>query len=182
MKKIALSISASLIFCTLLSAQSNVSNTMSVGFNLNQYQNDFGIGLTVTSPYFFKGAVAVRGGVNLQYLQHIPQGQEEADWSPYTNVRLGVASAGAVICESIRIYGEGGAVLILPNDVFSDTNATLGAYGVFGFEFFMEGGSSSFFFEAGGLGVDDTVAEKSVGSPIYSNGFLLSTGMRVYLW
>ena len=181
MKKIMLSIAASLMFCTFLSAQSKVSNALSVGFNLNQYQNDFGIGLTVTSPYFFDGAVAVRSGVNLQYLQHIPQGQEVTDWSAYTNVRLGVASAGAVICESIRIYGEGGAVLVLPNDEFSATDATVGAYGVFGFEFFTEG-PSSFFLEAGGLGVGGTVAEKSVGSPIYSSGFLLSTGMRVYLW
>ena len=38
----------------------------------------------------------------------------------------------------------------------------------------------NYFIEMGGVGTG-AIAEKSIGKPIYSNGFLLSVGLRVNL-
>lgn len=171
---------AFIVFLTVLaSAQSTVNEGFSFGLNLNQYQRDFGIGLNVTSPSFAGDNLVVRATANLQYLQHVPVEKTAETWTGYGAFRLGLANTGAALADGIRLYGEGGAMLLLPNDEFSDKDAILGAYGLFGFEFYMHA-SSSFFLEAGGLGIN-AVADQLPNAPIYANGFLVSVGWRVHL-
>ena len=54
------------------------------------------------------------------------------------------------------------------------------AYGLFGFEFFMNKGSSiCYFIELGSMGVG--ARAKLSGKPFYANGFSTSAGLRMHL-
>ena len=55
----------------------------------------------------------------------------------------------------------------------------LGGYGLLGFEFYPHR-KGCYFIELGGVGTGAT-ADKIPSSPIYSNGFLISTGIRFHL-
>lgn len=100
---------------------------------------------------------------------------------PYTVYKLGLIGVGGMINQSIRLYGEGGIVYIIPNDDFSEENSVSGGYGLFGFEFFMNKGSSiCYFIELGSMGIGAS-AEKLPGKPLYANGFSTSVGLRVHL-
>jgi hypothetical protein len=103
----------------------------------------------------------------------------ETVWMPYSNVSLGLIGISAVIVEHIRLYGEGGTVLLFPSDSFSSKSIVVGGYGLFGFEFFMDK-NGCYFIELGGIGTG-AVADKVLSKPIYSNGFTISTGFRFYL-
>lgn len=154
------------------------SSRMSLGFNLNQVQTDFGIGISATSPFFLHKNIAVRVSGSIQWLENIPMGSTESTWGEYNHFRIGIVGVGGTVANSIRLYGEGGFVFVLPNKEFSDKNV-IGGYGLFGFEFFMWE-KMNYFIELGSMGTG-AVAEKSVGKPKYSNGFMISTGIRVNL-
>jgi len=153
-------------------------NKFALGFNLNQFQHDFGLGLNFTSPYFLKNSMAVRLNTNVMWLQHINNKTNEQTWSTYSNVKLGLIGVGGNIGNFLRLYGEGGIIAILPNSEFSDISS-LGGYGVFGFEFFMAK-NFNYYIELGGIG-SGAIAEKIPTKPIYSNGFSVSVGFRVNL-
>ena len=158
------------------------ANKFNFGFQLNNFQNDFGIGLQLTSPYFAHGYIAIRGRANFQFNQHLNE-NNETTWTPYGSYQLGVVGVGGMVGGFIRLYGEGGVLIITPSSDFSSSNVEVGGYGLFGFEFFM--GSDpfvpvSYFVELGGLGSGAT-ADKVPGKPIYSNGFLISVGVRGYI-
>jgi len=164
--------------CLSAKAQENsVNNGLGFGFQLVEYQRDFGFGLNVTSPYFFKNQVAVRLRSNAMYLEHVKDG--ETDWTPYTNLTFGVIGVGGYVAESIRLYGEGGVICLLPSSKFSGKSTAFGGYGLFGFEFFMEK-NINYFIEIGSVGTGAT-ADRLPFKPIYSNGLAVSTGFRVVL-
>lgn len=146
-----------------------------IGFHLNQYQNDFGMGLNINSPYFWHKRMAIRLRTNLMYLEHLSN--EETIWSPYFSTSLGIIGIGGNIGK-IRLYGEGGILLLFPNNAFSSENFLLRSYGNFGFEFFMSKGCN-YFIELGGVG--GGVAELIENKPLYGNGFLISVGTRISL-
>jgi len=155
---------------------------LSVGFNLNRFQDDFGCGLTVTTPYFVKDKFAMRLSGNLSSHEGVPQNKSESTWMTYTTLRFGVVTVAGMIAKSIRLYSEGGVVAIIPDSDLSDEE-NFGGYGVFGFEFFMTNSDkrvySSYFIELGGIGTGAT-AEKISGKPFYSNGFMISVGWKPY--
>ncbi len=151
----------------------------SYGFNLNQYQDDFGLGLNITSSYFWHNRMAVRLKANYQWLEHIPISGTEYTWTGYENVQLGLIGVGGFIANSIRLYGEGGIMGIFPNSAFSDKNFVFGGYGLFGFEFYMSGKDirvPSYYIEIGSMG--SAIADKLPAKPIYSNGLTISVGIR----
>ncbi len=152
-----------------------LSTKMALGFHLKQNQHDFGIGLNITSPYFASQRVAVRLKGNLMWNQYL-NNDDVTVWSPYSNLSLGVVGVGGELADFIRLYGEGGVVLLFPSDEFSTQNTRFGGYGLFGFEFFMAH-NNSYFIEIGGIGTG-AVADKVVGKPIYSNGMLINVGFR----
>ena len=168
-------------FCGILlqaQAQENpLHKGFGFGFQLNQYQNDFGIGLSLTSPHFAHDHIAIRTRGNMMYYEHVKDG--EMTWTPYMNLTVGLIGVGGYVGENIRLYGEGGLVTIFPASGFSTKSAEFGGYGLFGFEFFMQN-SFNYFIELGGIGTGAT-ANKLPANPIYSNGFLISTGFRTYL-
>ncbi len=150
-----------------------------VGYHLNNFRYDFGYGLNVTSPYFFNDRVAVRLSVNTMYFEGIPAGRTGMDWMPYTVYKLGLLGASTVVNDLFRLYGEGGFLYIVPNSRFSEKNS-LGGYGHFGFEFFMDQNAPlCYFIELGSVG-SGTRAEKIAGKPYYAAGFAAAVGLRYH--
>lgn len=146
------------------------------GYQLSQYQQDFGFGLNYGTPLLFK-SFGFRAKYNLMFHQHIAGSL--STWSPYSNFSLGLTGFGGQVGSHIRIYGEGGLLLILPSSAFSSRSTQFGGYGLFGFEFFNSSGFN-YFIEMGGVGTGAT-ADKLPYQPIYSNGLSLSTGFRIVL-
>jgi hypothetical protein len=149
----------------------------SVGVNINQVQNDFGLGLHTTSPYFANNSVAVKLGANIQWLQHIDK--NETIWSPYYNIQLGFRSRHPIIKDRLSVYAEGGTVLLFPNAIFSNKRTIFGGYGLLGLEF-SANKKIGYFIELGGMGTG-ALADKIPTKPIYSNGFTSSFGIRFIL-
>jgi hypothetical protein len=147
------------------------------GFQVNQFQNDFGFGLNLTSPEILNGNAAIRLKANQVYFEHLLDG--EYVWSGYQNVSLGFVGFGGMVGQSIRLYGEGGLVGINPSDRFSSESFRLSTYGTFGFEFFPTQ-AFNYFIELGVM-TSQARADKVVGNPFFSNGFVASVGFRMNL-
>src|SRR5690625_2339887 len=81
-------------------------NNMSIGFQINQYQDDFGIGINATSPFFIYQKVAVRLRSNLMFNEHLKN--QEATWTPYLNATVGLLGkqGGLVIPSTSTAKGE----------------------------------------------------------------------------
>ena len=150
-----------------------------LGYHLNQFQNDFGLGLNITTPYFIGGKIALRGSANIQWLQSVSTAYLTYNWLAYQNYKIGLLGKGVPVTDHINIYGEGGFAFILPNKEFSNEQLIVGGYGIFGFEFFANK-SFCYYLELGGIGTGAT-AEISMNKPIYSSGFTTSVGMRITL-
>lgn len=173
MKRSILIILQIMLFSGFISAQ-NLNKT-SVGFQINQHQNDFGVGLHLVSPYFANQKAAITVSTNIQWLEHLKS--DEWTWSPYGHVKLGFRGRQPIIEDKIFVYGEGGLLLLIPNTEFSSKKSQAGGYGLFGFEFHT-GCLVSFYLELGAMGTG-AKADKLRGNPIYSNGFTSSVGMRI---
>lgn len=156
----------------------SLPNKMSVGFNVNHFGRDFGIGLNVSSPAFLGGHMAIRASGNYQWLSHTNVKGSET-WSGYTYYRLGAAGINMAIADGILLYGEGGVSMTVLDETMSTEPVTIGGYGLFGFEFLIPG-NVSYFIELGGSG-SGASADKLSTSPIVANGFLAATGLRVRL-
>jgi len=157
------------------------ANHFAIGYNINDFGHDFGLGLNFTSPYFAKKRVAVKVSENFQWLNHIGTDGKYI-WTGYHNIRVGMVSGGFMINHAIRLYGEGGVAFLISPSELTATAVYSGGYGLFGFEFFASTPKNNFsyFIELGGIGTGAT-AEKLPGSPMYSNGFMSSVGFRIYL-
>jgi len=177
MKKLAFFALIIFVLTGVTNAQEKkISTDFSMGFQLNQFQNDFGLGLNFTTPYFANKRVALRLRGNLMFNKHISD--DVTVWSPYSNVSLGMVGVAGIIGDFIRLYGEGGMITLFPSDDFSSESVVFGGYGVFGFEFyFYQGGN--YFIEIGGIGTG-AIADKAVNQPVYSNGLMISTGFRIH--
>ena len=157
--------------------EEKISNEFGMGFQLSQYQNDFGLGLNVTSPYFVHNKIAVRLRGNLMFNEHVKN--NETTWTPYFNISLGLIGVAGKVGDYIRLYGEGGFIGLFPSGEFSSEKFVFGGYGLFGFEFYMYS-KGSYFIEIGGIGTG-AIADNITNKPIYSNGLLISTGFRIHL-
>ena len=153
----------------------NMGDKFGLGFHLGQYQKDFGIGLNLTSPYFANDRIAIRLKGNMMWFEHLDN-NSETTWTPYSNLSLGIVGVAGEILNFIRLYGEGGIIVLLPSSDFSSESTQFGGYGVFGFEFFFDS-HNNYFIEIGGVGTGAT-ADKIPGKPIYSNGLIIDVGYR----
>lgn len=174
MKKIGISI-VMILLALQMQAQEGLNKHFGIGGQVGQHQKDFGIGLNITSPYFANEKMAIRLKGNLIWNEHI-NSNSETTWSPYSNLSLGFVQSVGEINNFVRIYGEGGAIMLFPSTQFSSKSIQFGGYGLFGFEFFFDK-HVNYFFEAGGVGTGAR-ADKIVEKPIYSNGFLINVGVR----
>lgn len=157
-------------------AQDGLNTCFGIGGQVGQHQQDFGIGLNLTSPYFANKKMAVRLRGNVLWNEHL-NGASEATWSSYSNLSLGFVQSVGEMGNFMRVYGECGAIYLFPSEEFSSRSIVFGGYGLFGFEFFFDE-HMNYFIEAGGVGTGAR-ADEIPGKPIYSNGFLINVGVRV---
>jgi hypothetical protein len=163
------------LFTSNLTIAQTISDKPQIGFQISQYQKDFGIGLHVISPYFMRKTVALKAGTNIQWFEHSKG--TETTWTTYQNIQLGMRGRSHEVTHNISIYGEGGAFFILPNSDFSSESLNFGGYGLFGFEFKICP-TFGYFIELGGVG-SGAAADKIAGKPIYSNGLFTNVGLRI---
>ncbi|HOJ99319.1 MAG TPA: hypothetical protein PLW34_07140 [Termitinemataceae bacterium] len=149
----------------------NKTSALSVGFSIHEWEDDFGLGGTLTSPWFLwnHGALRLSGAVLFK---------ENFDWQPYYSLRAGLVGGSFMKTAAIRLYGEGGFLFVFPHADFDAELFRLGGYGHFGFEFFLDTASwpSSYYIELGSNGI----LTKDINGTPYLNGFALSCGMRLY--
>lgn len=174
MKKIGI-IFGIVLLALQLQAQESLNKNFGIGAQVGQLQNDFGIGLNLTTPYFANQKMAVRIKGNLMWNEHL-NSSSETTWTSYSNASLGIVQSVGEINNFLRVYGEGGAIFLFPSDEFSSKSIQFGGYGLFGFEFFFDP-HVNYFLEAGGVGTG-AKADKIPGKPIYSNGFIINVGVR----
>lgn len=184
MKKLLLTLSAIALMLTVNGQEKQVSQKFSWGFQLCQYQKDFGFGINLTSPYFANGYMAFRLRSNLMYLEHInivEKGNDkytETVWTSYANASFSYVGSSQIIADFLRLYGEGGLILLFPSGDFSSESILPGGFGLFGFEFYMSN-RHNYYIEIGGVGTGAT-ADKVEGKPIFSNGLMINTGFRMH--
>jgi len=156
------------------------ANRFSVGYGVSRYQDDFAVGLVVTSPYFARNRVAIQARGAGAWLAGTPENESKETWLPYAHFGLDIIGVGASLCDCVRLYGKGGIVVLVPNSEFS-SGVHFGGAGSFGFEFipFVKRCLTTYFIELGGIGIGKR-AEKIQNQPFYSNGFLMSTGLKHY--
>jgi hypothetical protein len=154
-----------------------INDGIGIGFQINQFQQDFGFGVQVSSPSFWNNGAVLRLKTNLVFHEHLMQGQYE--WSGYQNIALGLAGYGGWVTENIRIYGEGGLMGLLPSENFSSESFVLSGYGSFGTELYASQGFH-YFLE---VGVAPTRARADLvpGKPSFHNGFFTTMGLRYNL-
>jgi hypothetical protein len=162
-----------------MTQEDNNKEKASFGFQLNEFQQDFGIGINLTSPAIMENTIELHLRGNMMFQQYYDTKSEESTWQPYANIMIGISSATYKINSNVALYGEGGGILILPSSTIDEDATEFGGYGIFGFEF-MFADSFSYFLEAGAVGTGAS-AEKIPGRPIYSNGFILSVGWKINL-
>jgi hypothetical protein len=173
--KLKLSLILVLIPFTLI-GQIRDTKQVKFGFQINQFQDDFGLGIHVISPEFKNLSISLKANTN--WLQGISPKTENQNWYHYYNGQIAIRYRSP-ISEKVGIYAEGGLFVAVPNPDFSDQDFSPGGFGLFGFEFFIGTGKRvpSYFIELGGIGSGST-AEKLPSNPIYANGFLIATGFR----
>jgi len=175
MKRLTFLVLMGFVLIRVVNAQEEkLSNEFGIGFQLDQYQKDFGLGLSLTSPYFAHDKIAVRLRGNFMFNEHVKN--NETTWTPYSNISLGLIGVAGKVGDFIRLYGEGGIIGLFPSNELSSEDFVFGGFGLFGFEFYMNS-SSNYFIEIGGVGTGAT-ADNITNKPIYSNGLLISTGFR----
>ena len=152
---------------------------LSVGYALSSLSNDFGMGARVTSPFVAWESIAFRVQGGIHWKEGFRPGTVQSTWEQYGDVRLGVLGVSGRVGDFARVYGEGGAVLLIPSAELDD-GINFGGYGIFGFEFLGQSGSPvSYFFEAGGIGTGARASEL-LGNPLYANGFVMQAGIHWY--
>ena len=157
---------------------------VSLGFDLRRFQDDFGLGGTLSSPIVARWLRFTLGG-GVAWYPHALDSSGNQTWDTFGHGRL-VVEVGPTFQEGVpvRPYGFGGvAGLYLPGSMSSQQFA-IGGVGGFGMELaFMHGplsGPVTYYMEIGGCGYNAT-ANKIPSSPDVASGLLIGAGLRVYL-
>ena len=86
-------------------------NGLSIGFLINEYAGNFGLGAQVTSPFIFD-ILALRLTGSVQF-------SAEGNWEPWGMLQAGIVGASKIVSDFARFYGEGGVVLAFPGTALS---------------------------------------------------------------
>jgi hypothetical protein len=140
---------------------------------------EFGVGLHFLTPGLFGENFRLKIGGSNQWLRGRLPGQDAQSRLGYTSIRLGIHISFPFGAKGLSGYSEGGVVETFPESRLSGRSFVLGGYGVFGLEFRMSRASASFV-EFGGMG-SGARAERLVGRPSYSRGFVVAAGLRFRL-
>jgi hypothetical protein len=157
---------------------------LALGMDVQRLQDDFGVGVTVSTPLVAPWFRFTLGG-GVAWYPYALDAANHQTWELFGQSRF-VVEVGPGFQKGIpvRPYGFGGAsALFLPSSL-SDKPVVFGGVGGFGFEFaFMRGmqsGPVTYYMEVGGCGYGGT-ANKLPTQPAIASGFLIGAGLRVYL-
>ena len=158
----------------LAAGENACGNGLSAGLALADGAGDFGFQGNITSPWFFRQHMAIRGSGFMDY-------RTGNDWTPYYGAQLGLVGGSFMADADIRLYGEGGFTFLFPSSKFDDDRFVLGGYGHLGFEFFVDRAHTglSYYLELGSHGIA-TKTKADAGSLQYLNGFATTAGLRWY--
>jgi hypothetical protein len=158
---------------------------MSIGFSLHRFQDDFGLGGTLSTPAIAHW-VRFTAGAGVAWYPYGRNAEGTQTWDPFEHGRLVVEiGPGYLRGVPIRPYAFSGVqAVLLPRSLSSDRVA-VGGLGGFGFElaFARPGGVTgpvTYYAELGGIGMS-AKADQLPGDPGIASGFLIDTGFRAYL-
>jgi hypothetical protein len=154
------------------------NNRLSFGLQMNRFRDDFGMGVHVTSPYFWKKHMALKTSFNIANRDGILKTSPVFDWYSYCFLQAGVVITPETFFNCLRPYAGIGEILIVPNSKFSAHKTEWGEYGVMGAEFVSEPGST-YFIELGGF-YSKAKAERMINEPAYFKGLSLTAGFHIY--
>ena len=121
------------LFISEVKAQEE-ANKISLGTHFMQFQGDLGLGINMTSPYFFNKKMAARIRANTGVFDD--------------NLQLGLTYTLGWVEDMIRLNLEAGVNYPVSR---SNSQSTKGGYGLLGFDFFVKK-TCSYFIEIGGMG------------------------------
>lgn len=149
------------------------------GLHFSNWQQDGGGGISISTP-FYKG-MAFRFKGQLMIHEYVNATAGETSLAPYIGGSAGLAFIIGRIGETVRIYGEGGPVVVVPSEELSNTNAKFGGYALMGSEWIASRSRTylSFFLETGYVG---TLARADLDprNSYYATGFMLNAGIRLH--
>jgi hypothetical protein len=154
-------------------ADADVSPRFALSVGLADYAGDLAVTASATTPWILDGHAAARASAFLC--------MRDTTMTPYYGFRLGLIGGTMLVSADIRLYGEGGALLLVPTSTVDTAPLRFGGYGHFGFEFFVDRArvGSAYFIELGTNGIGAR-ADAETGTPLYMNGFAASVGFRWY--
>ncbi|MFA0964648.1 hypothetical protein AB9P05_22770 [Roseivirga sp. BDSF3-8] len=182
--KTALSLTLFLSFCASALAQGRAAlveedDVWKYGIHFSNWQQDGGGGLSISTP-FYKG-LAFRFKGQLMIHEYFNQTTGETNLAQYAGGSAGLAFIVGRIGETVRIYGEGGPVVVIPSEELSNSNSKFGGYALLGSEWIASRSRTylSFFIETGYVG---TLARADLAprSPYFATGFMLNAGIRLH--
>jgi hypothetical protein len=154
------------------------SDVWKYGLHFSNWQQDGGAGISVSSP-FYQG-MAIRLKSQMMVHEYLNDNTGQTSLAYYAATSAGLAFVIGRIGETVRIYGEGGPVMVLPSSEFTSDNLTFGGYLIMGSEWIASRSRTylSFFLETG-YGGTLARADLARNSPYFATGFLLNAGIRL---
>lgn len=156
-------------------------------FNMSRFPNDIKAELSLTSPHVLYNAVALRISAGVDFSQGRTESNNVTNTVSfgYTCFKAGIMFSPPARIDWIKIVGEFGALGIFENDVITtNPGFAYGIYSAFSFEMMPDPLSSlAYTIKIEGVGMmAGGIASNLVGTPFYASGFLLSAGIRYYLF
>ena len=152
-----------------------------LGYTLHRFQDDFGTGASLTTPFFLRHSLRVTLAGGVAWSPNAVTDEGDQDWARYGEARLVLEGGARAEGSPVRLYGFGGPMLLALPSRLSDDEIAIGGLGGFGFEYyFMHGGKDgpvSYFTELGGAGTGAR-ADNQPGRPMLANGFFVTVGLR----
>lgn len=165
----------------------------SLGLNVDvKIANDFKLGASVSSPFFFDGLFCFRGEAALGIFRGATNTAASDLFMNYLIFKGGIVLTGSYQKDFIRPYGEFGGMWILPNQMMTKYSSQWGLYTLLGFDLLFNDSVPYIFYLGVGCnailsdshGVSEKTYDTSTNSyphPFFSTGLIISTGFRFYL-
>jgi hypothetical protein len=161
----------------------------SLGFSIQRIADDLAVGGQASTPAFLRHMLRFTGAGGVAWYPHATDSAGQEAWKPFGHARLTLEIGPPdFVGAPLRPYGFAGAqVLFLPDSLSSESIA-VGAVGGFGFELEIRyprepPGTDpvSFFVELGATG-NAARADRLADHPAIANGFVMTAGLRAYLF
>lgn len=134
---------------------------LALGFEMTDIQNDYGLGLNITTPYFAKEKIVIRlhGGISWKEGAAADDLDPNYTWKRYFPLRLGLVISVGMGYGLSRLYSEAGVIICVGATTIAK-DMIVGGYGALGFELYPTVASPvAYFIQAGRMGSSGTASE-----------------------